>query len=168
MNAEANFSTIRQTATANAAQVKEASPTSSGTIISDEEVQAIGEIGAMYYEQGNLDKAQTIFEGLLELAPENGAANSALGALLTRRRQDGTALIYLNKAIELNNEQIAPFVNRAEIYIRQIKLELAVADLKRAIELDPLEDDPGANRARAMVVGIYQAIQSQEAAAEKN
>ena len=130
--------------------------------MSAEEFSAIGEIGAMFYEQGNLDKAQTIFEGLIEIDPASGAAHSALGALLTKRRDDRNALICLNRAIELNDAQIAPFVNRAEVYLRQQRFEAAVADLKRAIELDPQEKDAGANRARVMVLGIYQAIETQK------
>lgn len=133
-----------------------------GNEVSDEDFQSIGEIGAMYYEQGNVEKAETIFEGLVELKPENGAAHSALGALLTLKRDDEKAITHLSRAIELDDKQIAPFVNRGEVYLRQTKFELAVADLKRAIELDPQEKDAGANRARAMVLGIYQAIESQK------
>ncbi|HEY0429767.1 MAG TPA: tetratricopeptide repeat protein [Pyrinomonadaceae bacterium] len=136
--------------------------TSERVRMSSEEFQAIGEIGAMFYEQGNLDKAQTIFEGLIEIDPESGAAHSAFGALLTKLRDDENALFHLNKAVELNDAQIAPFVNRAEVYLRQQRFEAAVADLKRAIELDPTEKDAGANRARAMVLGIHQAIESQK------
>lgn len=130
--------------------------------MSAEEFAAIGEIGAMFYEQGNLDKAQTIFEGLVEIDPNSDAAHSALGALLTKRRADENALVHLNRALELNDAQIAPFVNRAEVYLRRQQFEAAVADLKRAIELDPQEKDAGANRARAMVLGIYQAIETQK------
>jgi tetratricopeptide (TPR) repeat protein len=133
-----------------------------GVHVSDEEFLAIGEIGAMYYEQGNLEKAETIFEGLVELKPDSGAAHSALGGLLTYKREDEKAMTHLTKAIELDDKQIAPFVNRGEVYLRQSKFDLAVADLKRAIELDPQEKDAGANRARAMVLGIYQAIESQK------
>lgn len=141
--------------------------TSEKVRMSADEFQAIGEIGAMFYEQGNLDKAQTIFEGLVEIDPDSGAAHSALGALLTKKRDDENALIHLNRAVELSDSQIAPFVNRAEIYLRQQRFEAAVADLKRAIELDPQEKDAGANRARAMVLGIYQAIETQKAQQQK-
>jgi tetratricopeptide (TPR) repeat protein len=133
-----------------------------GVHVSDEDFQAIGEIGAMYYEQGNLEKAETIFEGLVELKPDSSAAHSALGGLLTYKREDEKALVHLNRAIDLDSKQIAPFVNRGEVYLRQSKFDLAVADLKRAIELDPQEKDAGANRARAMILGIYQAIESQK------
>jgi tetratricopeptide (TPR) repeat protein len=138
--------------------------------ITAQEFQAIGEMGAMFYGQGQFEKAQTIFEGMLELEPENGAVLSALGAVLTQRHEDERALTYLDKAIALNDGEIASFVNRAEILLRRSEFEAAVEDLTRAIELDPEEKDAGANRARAMVLGIHQMIEAQKArrAAENN
>lgn len=127
--------------------------------ISDAEFQEMGAMGAMYYEQGLLAKAQTIFEGLVELEPDNVDARSALGALFTRLQQDDDALAHLNRAIELDDTQIAAHVNRAEVLLRRQQLQQAVADLKRAIELDPDEQDKGANRARAMVLGIHEALE---------
>ena len=128
--------------------------------ISPQEFVEMGRVGAMFYQQGNFDKARTIFEGLVELDPESANAHSALGGLLTLQQEDEKAVEHLRKAIELNPSQIAPYVNLGEIYIRQQKIEDAVANLKKAIELDPDEKDAGANRARAMVLGIYQVIKS--------
>lgn len=130
--------------------------------ISPEEFQEMGRIGAMYYQQGFFDKARTIFEGLVELDPESANAHSALGGLLTLQQEDDAAIGHLDKAVKLNPSQIAPYVNLGEIYIRQQKIEEAVANLKKAIELDPDEKDAGANRARAMVLGIYQVIKSKD------
>ena len=128
--------------------------------ISPQEFIEMGRVGAMYYQQGNFDKARTIFEGLVELDPESANAHSALGGLLTLQQDDEKAVEHLNKAVQLDPSQIAPYVNLGEIYIRQQKIEDAVANLKKAIELDPDETDAGANRARAMVLGIYQIIKS--------
>lgn len=128
--------------------------------ISPEEFMEMGRIGAMYYQQGSFEKARTIFEGLVELDPQSADAHSALGALLTLQQEDETAIRHLKKAVELNPSQIAPYVNLGEIFIRQEKIEDAVENLKTAINLDPDEKDAGANRARAMVLGIYQVIQS--------
>ena len=130
--------------------------------ISPQEFAEMGRVGAMYYQQGNFDKARTIFEGLVELDPDSANAHSALGGLLTLQQEDESAIGHLNKAIEINPSQIAPYVNLGEIYIRQQKIEAAVANLKKAIELDPDETDAGANRARAMVLGIYQVIKSDD------
>ncbi len=129
--------------------------------ITDEEFLAMGQIGAMYYEQGVLDKAQMIFEGLVEIDSQSSDAHAALGALYTRTEQNEKALAHLNRAIELEEDQIAPHVNRAEVCIRLEQIEQAVADLERAIELDPEETDPAAIRARAMVLGIQEALQEE-------
>lgn len=135
--------------------------------ISKAEFHEMGNVGAMYYQQGNFEKARTIFEGLVELDPQSADAHSALGALLTLQQQDEAAIGHLEKAVRLKPEQIAPYVNLGEIFIRQQKLEAAVANLKKAIELDPEEQDPGANRARAMVLGIYQVIQADNKTADE-
>jgi hypothetical protein len=66
----------------------------------------------------------------------------------------------LSRAIELNDKEISAYVNRAEVLLRQHKGEAAVADLKRAIELDPKQENPTANRARAMVMGIHDALEA--------
>lgn len=128
--------------------------------ISRDEFMEMGRIGAVYYQQGNLDKARTIFEGLVELDPDSAEAHSALGALLTLKQEDEKAIEHLKAAVALNPRQIAPYVNLGEIFIRQQRLEEAVENLKKAIELDPNERDSGANRARAMVLGIYEIIQT--------
>lgn len=128
--------------------------------ITPREFMEMGRIGAMYYQQGNFDKARTIFEGLVDLDPESANAHSALGGILTLQQEDATAINHLKRAIEIDPSQIAPHVNLGEIYIRQQRIEDAVANLKRAIELDPNEADAGANRARAMVMGIYQVIKA--------
>ena len=128
--------------------------------VTPDEFREMGSIGAMYYEQGNLTKAQAIFEGLVEMDPSSAAAHSALGALLTRREQFADALPHLDRAVELDPQQIAPYVNRAEIFIKQGRAQEAVENLKQAIALDPKEADPAANRARAMAYGIAEALKA--------
>ncbi len=126
------------------------------------EFAEMGRVGALLYQQGNLEKARTIFEGLVELDPDSADARSALGAVFTLQQEDDLALEQLKKAVELDPECIAPYVNLAEVSIRQQRIEDALVNLKKAIELDPDELDPGANRARAMVLGIYQVIQLED------
>ena len=135
--------------------------------ISSQEFMEMGRVGVMFYQQGNYEKARAIFEGLVELDPASAEAQSALGGLLTLQQEDEKALEHLHKAVEINPDQIAPFVNLGEIYIRQQKIEEAVANLKKAIDLDPNEKDPGANRARAMILGIYQIIQMDKEGVEQ-
>jgi Tfp pilus assembly protein PilF len=128
--------------------------------VSPQEFREMGRIGAMYYNRGDLAKARTVFEGLVAMDPSSSDAHAALGALLTRTIENDLALEHLNRAIELNDSEIAAYVNRAEIKLRQKQGESAVADLKRAIELDPRQKNPAANRARAMVMGIHDALEA--------
>jgi tetratricopeptide (TPR) repeat protein len=128
--------------------------------VSEQEFRALGQMGAMYYRQGVLNKAQAIFEGMVEMDPSSAAAHSALGALLTRVERFEDAMRHLDRAVELDPRQIAPYVNRAEIFIKQGRAEAAVANLKEAIALDPQEKDPAANRARAMALGIAEALKA--------
>ena len=126
--------------------------------VSQEEFIEMGRVGAMFFEQGNLHKARTIFEGLVEMDPDSAEAHSALGAILALNQQDQEAIDHLETAIGIDDTQIAPYVNLAEVFVRQQRLEEAVQLLKTAIELDPDESDAGAHRARMMIVGIYRVI----------
>ncbi|NNE65480.1 MAG: tetratricopeptide repeat protein [Pyrinomonadaceae bacterium] len=130
--------------------------------ISKDEFTEMGRAGAMFFEQGNLHKARTIFEGLVEMEPESAEAHSALGAILALNQQDQEAIDHLEKAINIDSAQIAPYVNLAEVFVRGQRLEEAVQLLKNAIELDPDESDAGAHRARMMVIGIYRVMKMED------
>lgn len=127
--------------------------------MSHDEFIEMGRIGAIFYEQGNFEKAVTIFEGLVELDPESGDARAALGGVYTQLERDDEAIEQLTKAIELKPEEIAPHANLGEIYLRKGRLDEAVAEFGRAIELDPEEENPSANRARAIVLGLKEAFE---------
>jgi len=128
--------------------------------ITEQDFSRMGQLGAMYYNQGDLGRARIVFEGLVEVDPQSSTAQAALGALYTRTGQDEKALEHLSSAIELDAVEISAYVNRAEVYLRLQQGEKAVADLKRAIELDPKEEDPAANRARVMALGLRQALKA--------
>ncbi len=134
--------------------------------ITDEEFTEMGRVGAMFFEQGNLHKARTIFEGLVEMNPESAEAHSALGAILALNQQDQDAIEHLEQAIGLDPLQIAPYVNLGEVQLRHMKLEVAIESLKKAIALDKTGDDPGAKRARALILGIHRVIKFEDGGAE--
>lgn len=118
----------------------------------------LGQLGVMFYQQGLFARARAIFEVMIKINPDSGAAHSALGAVLTRQHLDSEALKHLDRAIELDPREISSYVNRGEIRLRQNQAEPALEDLKQAIELDPQANDSGANRARAIVMGLYNSL----------
>lgn len=133
--------------------------------ITDEEFTEMGRVGAMFFEQGNLHKARTIFEGLVEMNPESAEAHSALGAILALNQQDQDAIEHLELAIRLDPMQIAPYVNLGEVHLRHMKLEEAVESLKKAVSLDESGQEPGAKRARALILGIHRVMKFEDGGA---
>jgi tetratricopeptide (TPR) repeat protein len=128
--------------------------------LSIDEIFEIANIGSMYLRQGNLDKARLIFEGLVELDSELFEVHSCLGAFYTQIKEDENALIHLNKAISINPNILAPYVNRAEIKIRKQEVEDAIFDILRVIDFDTNIANQDANRARTMLLGIFDALKT--------
>jgi len=128
--------------------------------VTDQEFEAMGKLGTMYYDQGDLDRARIVFQGMVEADPSSSSAHAALGALYVRTGHDEVAIQHLNRAIELDSNQLSAYVNRAEVELKFKQPEKAVADLKRAIELDPAGQDPAANRARMMALALNQALKA--------
>jgi tetratricopeptide (TPR) repeat protein len=120
--------------------------------VSEADVYEIAAIGFNCYENNKLDDAQTIFEGLAALNPNDANAYTMLGSISQLKGQNEKAVEYYTKALELNDEDIAAHTNRGEILLTQGKLEEAGGDFARAIALDPDGEDRSANRARALVV----------------
>ena len=56
--------------------------------------------------------------------------------------------------MQLNRPISTVQANLGEVLLRQGKLEEAKKHLERAFQLDPGHNDPGANRARALVSGL--------------
>jgi tetratricopeptide (TPR) repeat protein len=128
--------------------------------ISINEILEIANIGSMFLRQGNIEKARAIFEGLGELDSEIFEIQSSLGAFYTQIRDDEKALYHLDKALLINSNSISPLVNRAEINIRKQKLDEVITDILKVIELDLNVRNPDANRARVMLLGIYDAFKT--------
>lgn len=126
--------------------------------LSDEEVNAILALGALMYQQGRRAEAEDLFRGAVMLNKKNALAHSALGTVLTAEGKHDEALEALNTAISLDPSDISAFVNRAEIHLKRAEFKEASDDLKSAIALDPEGNDPGANRARAIIIGMNELI----------
>lgn len=126
--------------------------------LSDEEVNAILALGALMYQQGRRAEAEDLFRGAVLLNKKNALAHSALGTVLTAEGKHDEALEALNTAISLDPSDISALVNRAEIHLKRAEFKEASDDLKSAIALDPEGNDPGANRARAIIIGMNELI----------
>ena len=118
--------------------------------------QSIVALAFNYYQQGKLQEAETIFRGVQLLNPKLYYSYAGLGAIALARRPPNLAEAkeQLSKAAELNPEDPTVQANLGEVALRQAKFDEAAKYFKKALELDPHQTDPGANRARAIISGL--------------
>jgi tetratricopeptide (TPR) repeat protein len=128
--------------------------------LSGPEMLEMAVIGFNMYEQGKYEEARVIFEGLTSLDPKEPYYVTALGAVHLARENLDTAMNCFNRAISLNAKEIAAFVNRGEVYLRQGKVMEAAQDFKTAVDLDPTGKNQLVHRARVLAAAALEAIES--------
>lgn len=132
--------------------------------MNDEHLAAIAGLATAFYNEGKLESALKLMEGLTGLRPENGDYWSALGAILTRMEQHDQGIPALSLALHFNPKDTAALVNRGECYIGLGDVDHAADDFEAAMLLDPKQQDPAANRARQLAYGFTEFfVQCQEA-----
>jgi len=135
--------------------------------ISGPEMLQMAIIGFQMYEQGKYAEAKTIFYGLANLDPKEGYYWTALGAVHLAEDNLDDALAAFNTAIEANDKEIASYVNRGEVYLRQGKVLEAAQDFKKAVDLDPEGKDPLTQRARVLAAAALETIEAAQAEKKK-
>jgi tetratricopeptide (TPR) repeat protein len=124
-----------------------------------DEAYAYAELGYTQFEQGRYNEAQAIFEGLVISNPYDAYFHCMLGAIYARKDMQEEAAEEYTIAIELDPENVAAYVNRAEILLQHGEFEIAMEDLKNAIKLDPKGEDPSGIRARALAAATAAVIE---------
>ena len=127
--------------------------------LGDEQIQAIAALGFLNYQQGRYDDARTLFEGLVALDSASYFGFAGLGALALAQNNLDEAEENLRAAAERNGKDPTVLANLGETLLRQSKTEEAAGFFKRALDLDPANSDPGANRARAILQGMQMVIE---------
>jgi tetratricopeptide (TPR) repeat protein len=121
-------------------------------LLTDDQVEYLASVGYRLYEQGKIDDARTIFQGLIA-ANDSYYGCAGLGAIALGQRPPLLEEAYANltKAAELNPNDATVQANIGEMLLRQAKFEEAAPAFRKALDLDPEKKDRGANRARAMI-----------------
>ena len=118
----------------------------------DKEVQMkIAKNGFTLLNQGKLNKAKTIFEGLLALDPFDAYFHTALGSIAFRDKDMETALSHFDKALSINPFFSTARAHRGEIRLARNDFTGAIEDLIEAINADPENEQPATQRARALI-----------------
>lgn len=100
---------------------------------SDQELYAIARAAYVYYHQGKLEQARTLFQGLYAIDPTDSYAAKALGVVELAAGNFQGALSAYDVAIRLNAQDMAAHVGRAEVQIALGKKSAAAEDLRRAL-----------------------------------
>lgn len=129
-------------------------------LVTLEQLDGMATLGFKAYQEGNLDQATSIFEGLLVVARESYYGYAGLGAIALVKDPpdlDG-ALANLTMAVELCPDSPTLHANLGEALLRNNQLAESAEEFRKAIEMDPEKKDPGANRARAIIEGLSVAL----------
>jgi tetratricopeptide (TPR) repeat protein len=118
--------------------------------ISIEEAYSVAELGYTFMEQGRLNEAQTVFQGLVISNPYDAYFHTILGSIYQKQENIDGAIEEYSIAIGLDPANLEAYVNRGELLIRKGNFQIAAADFKSALTLDPDGHSPSANRARAL------------------
>ncbi len=119
--------------------------------VSGQQAYGIAQLGYLMIQQNRLDNALKIFDGLIVLNPYDGYFHTAKAVILARQGSFDKALNEYTVAINLGFVTPQNLVSRAELYLRDGKSLEALADLKKAIELEPDAKKPSAKRAKILL-----------------
>lgn len=145
--------------------------------LSAEELYQVADMGYNLMEEGKLEDARKIFEGLYCYNPFDSYFHSALGAIYQRQGRLESSFDHYLSSVELYDEDIQTWTNLGEVALelstvlaqsgdndRAAEMFVTAADaLTRAVELDPNDEHPAGTRARVLVQVTVGSMQRAEA-----
>lgn len=132
--------------------------------ITKHEQYEMAKVGYSYLTSGKLDRARTVFEGLLALDPYDAYFHTALGSIAQQQSNLDEAEARYTRALEINPFSPVARAHRGEIRMLRGRVGEGAEDLIRALQEDPEGREPSTIRARATL----QAVREQLEAAKEN
>jgi type III secretion system low calcium response chaperone LcrH/SycD len=119
----------------------------------DEELYAVARAGHTYFNQGMVNEARTIFQGLFAISPKDAYFARALGVVEFAGGNPEGALGAFDVAVRLEPENPAGYLGRAEVRLAAGQRREAESDLRKATQL-ARDKDPLKIKAEAMLNGL--------------
>lgn len=122
--------------------------------VSRQKLFRLAEAGHIKFKYGRVEEAEKIFDALLILDHRNAYFHAVMGAIHQKRGRIVQSIVEYSKALQMNPKDVASFVNRGEIFLRNRDYRRAAEDLRSAILLDTSGRNLWANRARSLVIAL--------------
>jgi tetratricopeptide (TPR) repeat protein len=115
-------------------------------------------LGYLHWKLKQYDEAEAEFKGELSVAPDNAQALAYLGDIAFKKDDPETSVKFLRKALQSRKDIRIAHLDLGAILTQQGRFEEAIAELRRAVELDPEQPDAHYRLGR-----VYQASGKQAA-----
>ncbi len=135
-----------------------------------DELYLIAKRGYTLLQQGKLDEAKVIYEGLVYLDPYDPYFYTVLGSIRQKQEKFDDALACFEIALRLQPWNVNALANRGEILLNMGKIEEALADFQKVLAYnpDPKNENPSVVRTKALLFTLKEAIEQQTKAAEQS
>jgi cytochrome c-type biogenesis protein CcmH/NrfG len=119
-------------------------------------MHAFSALGMQLFQQGRMEDAATVFQGIIALDEHCYIGHAGIGALALAQNPPDLkmALSSLQMAVHLNPDDPNVHANLGEALLRSARFEQAAAAFKRALVLDPDQVHAGTKRAHAIIRAI--------------
>lgn len=119
----------------------------------DEELYSIARSAYLFFYQGRINEARTLFQGLYAVSPTDAYFAKALGVVELAAGNAQGALAAYDVALKLAPNDAQAYVGRAEVKLSLGQKTQALEDLRRAAAAVPA-DDPMGRKASAMLSAL--------------
>ncbi len=120
----------------------------------------LAETGYVKFKHGRVVEAEDIYQALIVLDHRNAYFHAVMGAIHHKRNRPVDAIMEYSRALQINTKDVASFVNRGEIFLRNRNFRRAAEDFRQAIILDPSGRNLWSNRARSLVIALKRQMDS--------
>ena len=121
----------------------------------DDELYAIAKTAYIFFYQGRIAEARTLFQGLYAVNPADAYFAKALGVVEMAAGNPQGALAAYDVALKLDARDAQAYVGRAEVRLSLGQKAQALEDLRRIASLVDA-DEPLAHKAEAMMTALTQ------------
>jgi len=126
----------------------------------------IAKIAYQLLNTGRVDAALDIYKGLVAASPYDSVFHCHLAACYYTRENYDLAMKHFERSLEINLSNVDALVGRGELQLRKGKIPEALADWKKAIDLDPDAKRASTKRARSNILMLKEMADQERARLE--